>query len=78
MTIQQWIKSQNRSIQMAVWQQMSHLLSNMELQYIMEGVQKDRDLMELHEELNVFTKYQVDMLRVLDIIRNRYPDDVNY
>ena len=78
MTIQEWIKSQNREIQMAVWQQIAHLLSNMELSYIMSGVQKGRDLMELHEELDVFIKYQVDLLKVLDIIRRRYPEDVNY
>jgi hypothetical protein len=78
MTIQEWIINQNRNIQMATWQQISHLLSNLELKYIMEGVSQGRDLMELHEEINVFTKYQVDMLRVLDIIRHRYPEDVNY
>ncbi len=63
---------------MATWQQISHLLSNFELKYVMEGVSQGRDLMELHEEINVFSKYQVDMLRVLDIIRHRYPEDVNY
>lgn len=76
MTIQEWIEIQNRDVQMAVWQQVSHLLSNMELKFIMSGVQTGRDMMSLHEELDVFTKYQVDMLRVLDIIRRRYPDDV--
>ena len=76
MTIQEWINIQNKDIQMAVWQQVSHLLSNMELKFIMSGVQSGQDMMALHEELGVFTKYQVDMLRVLDIIRRRYPDDV--
>ncbi|OQY31903.1 MAG: hypothetical protein B6241_12760 [Spirochaetaceae bacterium 4572_59] len=76
MTIQEWINIQNNDIQMKFWQQVSHLLSNIELKFIMNGVQRGQDLMELHEELNVFTKYQVDMLRVLDIIRKRYPDNI--
>jgi len=78
MTIQNWISRQNETVQMAVWKHISHFLSNMELNYIMNGVRQGKDLMKLHEELGVFEKYQVDMLRMMDIIKRRYPDDVIY
>jgi len=77
MTIQKWITKQNEKVQMAFWKQLSHLLNNNELKYIMNGVRQGRDLMRLHEELHVFEKYQVDMLKVLDIVRNRYPDEIS-
>ena len=76
MTIQDWIEQQREEIQMTVWQQISHLLSDMELNYIMNGVRQGRNLMDLHKELDVFTKYQVDMLKVLEIIRKKFPEEV--
>ena len=63
-------------IQIQIWKQISHLLSDLELSYIMEGDRKGKDLMDLHVELDVFTKYQVDMLKVIEIIRRRYPEQV--
>ena len=44
--------------------------------YIMQGVEKGRDFMMIHEELGLFEKYQIDMLRMMEIIRARYPDQV--
>ncbi len=76
MTIQDWIEQQREEIQMAAWQQISHLLSDMELNYIMNGVRQGRDLMDLHLELDVFTKYQVDMLKVIEILRRKYPEEI--
>lgn len=76
MTIQQWIKKQPLSLQMEIFKRISHFLSNNELKYVMQGVADGRDLMMLHEELGLFEKYQIDMLRMMDIIRNRYPDEV--
>ena len=76
MTIQDWIAKQREEIQMTAWQQISHLLSDMELNYIMNGVRRGRDLMDLHIELDVFTKYQVDMLKVLEILRRKYPEEI--
>ncbi len=78
MTIQDWILQQREEIQMAFWQQVSHLLSDMELNYVMSGVRTGKDLMTLHLELDVFNKYQVDMLKVLEIIRKKYPDEVMF
>ncbi|MDC7238860.1 MAG: hypothetical protein PQJ50_00735 [Spirochaetales bacterium] len=76
MTIQNWIKQQSPELQMEIWKRISHFLSNNELKYIMQGVSEGRNLMILHEELGLFEKYQIDMLRMMDIIRNRYPEDV--
>jgi len=42
----------------------------------MQGVVDGRDMMILHEELGLFEKYQIDMLRMMDIIRKLYPDEV--
>jgi hypothetical protein len=76
MTIQQWIKNQTPPLQIEIYKRISHFLSNNELKYVMQGVADGRDLMILHEELGLFEKYQIDMLRMMDIIRNRYPDEV--
>jgi len=77
MTIQQWIARQTPDIQMETWKRISHFLNNNELAYIMQGVNQGRKLMNLHEELNLFEKYQIDMLRTMEIICRRYPEDVN-
>ncbi|MDC7232143.1 MAG: hypothetical protein PQJ58_02835 [Spirochaetales bacterium] len=76
MTIQQWIKKQTPSLQVEIFKRMSHFLNNNELKYVMQGVAAGRDLMMLHEELGLFEKYQIDMIRMMDIIRNRYPEEV--
>lgn len=76
MTVQQWIKKQPSSLQIEIFKRISHFLSNNELKYVMQGVADGRDLMMLHEELGLFEKYQIDMLRIMDIIRNRYPDEI--
>jgi hypothetical protein len=76
MRIQQWIKQQPADLQMEIWKRISHFLNNRELNYIMQGVAGGRDLMVLHEELNLFDKYQIDMLRITEIIRKRFPDRV--
>ena len=76
MTIQQWIKNQPPSLQNEIYKGISNFLSNNELKYIMQGVVDGRDMMILHEELGLFEKYQIDMLRMMDIIRNIYPDEV--
>jgi len=75
MTIQQWIKKQTPALQMEIYKRISHFLSNNELKYVMQGVAEGRDLMVLHEELGLFEKYQIDMLRMMDIVKNRYPDE---
>jgi len=77
MTIQQWINRQTPSVQMETWKRISHFLNNNELAYIMQGVNEGRKLMNLHEELNLFEKYQIDMLRTMEIICRRFPDEVN-
>jgi len=33
--------------------------------------------MNLHEELNLFEKYQIDMIRTMEIICRRFPDEVD-
>ncbi|MBF9014429.1 MULTISPECIES: hypothetical protein [unclassified Oceanispirochaeta] len=77
MTIQQWIKNQSPSLQMEIYKRISHFLSNNELKYIMQGVADGRNMMLLHEELGLFEKYQIDMLRMMDIIRKNHLDEVN-
>ncbi|QEN06942.1 hypothetical protein EXM22_02645 [Oceanispirochaeta crateris] len=76
MTVQQWITQQPQSLQMEIWKRISHFLNNRELMYIMQEVAQGRDLMTLHNELSLFEKYQIDMLRMMEIIRHRYPDEV--
>lgn len=76
MTIQQWILNQNPQVQAALWRQITHLLSDMELRYVMTGVREGRDMMALHEELEVFTKYQVDLLKAVDAVRRRFPEEI--
>ena len=77
MTIQQWIKNQSPSLQMEIYKRISHFLSNNELKYIMQGVVDGRNMMLLHEELGLFEKYQIDMLRMMDIVRKNHLDEVN-
>jgi hypothetical protein len=77
MTIQQWILKQTPEIQMETWKRISHFLNNNELKYIMQGVSRGQSLMTLHDELNLFEKYQIDMLRTMDIIRRLYPEEVD-
>ncbi|MDA3958907.1 hypothetical protein [Oceanispirochaeta sp.] len=76
MTVQQWIDQQPPTLQMEIWKRISHFLNNRELMYIMQGVSQGRELMALHNELNLFEKYQIDMLRMMDIIRHRFPEEV--
>lgn len=76
MKVQEWISRQTPALQMEIWKRISHFLNDRELKYIMQGVGDGRDLMDLHEDLNLFEKYQIDMLRMTEIIRRRFPEDV--
>lgn len=62
---------------MEIYKRISHFLSNNELKYIMQGVVDGRNMMLLHEELGLFEKYQIDMLRMMDIVRKNHLDEVN-
>ncbi len=76
MTVKEWIKKQSPPIQEEVWKEIASILSNRELLQIMEGYCQGRSLMSLHEELGVFNRYQVEILRVLAALSHRFPDEV--
>jgi len=62
--IEAWLGSLPEDIRLQVFQVLSEYLSVNELKAVMSEVGKGRDLLEIHRQMGLIRKYQVDLLRI--------------
>lgn len=63
---------------MEFWKRLSHFLSNRELEQVMGGVASGKDLLRCHEELGVFQKYQLEILKLIQTLSQVFEERISY
>lgn len=71
-----WIRDQNRSIQLEVFNRIAHHLSNSEIVAVMREIESNRDIVDVHIDLGIIEKYRVDLFRIRQIVTEKWPERV--
>ncbi len=73
---EQWIRLQQREIQLEVFNRISHHLSNSELVSVMNAVSSGQNIVDAHIERGLLDKYRVDLFRIRQIVTEYSPETV--
>lgn len=73
---EEWIRMQDSGIQLEVFNRISHHLSNNELLAVMNSVNAGRDLVDIHIENGLLSKYRVDLFRIRQFVTENFPEKV--
>lgn len=71
MTIEDWVKNQEDSIQQEFFKKASHYLNNNELKSVMRDVAVGVNLLKAHKTIGAFEKYQIDFARIAAMIEQK-------
>lgn len=67
-TIEQWLLSLPNSESLQVFQLLSEYLSVSELKGVMAEVRGGKDLYTIHRNMGLLKKYQVDLIRIKELL----------
>lgn len=73
---EEWIRQQNKTIQLEVFNRISHHMSNTELIGVMNDVSSGRDIIDAHIVRGLIDKYRVDLFRIRQIVTENFPETV--
>jgi len=68
-TIEQWLLSLSNIESLQVFQLLSEYLSVRELKGVMADVRRGKDLYTIHRNMGLLKKYQVDLIRIQELLR---------
>ena len=77
MTTKTWLSLQDEDIQNDFWKRLSHFLSNRELEQVMKGLTMGRDILSCHEDMGIFAKYQLEVLKLIQTLSKIHPDKIS-
>ena len=71
MTLIDYLTHQHPKKQEEIWKRLTVFLSNRELEDVMSRVEQGIDLYTAHNELGLVNKYQVEIMKILEIVNRR-------
>jgi len=71
MDLKKYISSYHRTQQEEIWKRFTEFLSTRELRDVMRNVENGETLYSAHDKLGLISKYQIELLRICEILNRR-------